>query len=309
MRIWKTKLFVIYAVSCCMGLSPAPVFAGPSQGVETSGSSANGASVKSGADQASKENKKAENKQNMMGALMMAMAAAKFAECPPINYAACVMGAIFAGLGAQSLKQAKEHGRTAQAAGQTSALSDGYGDINSPPGGSMDVTDPRNPLNRDPHVASLGRNIQAITNGGYYNPATGKITLPNGQTFKVSDFSSVDSMIAAGIPKGAALGAVEAYNQALKKVDAKYEKLKLGSATDSGGFSQGGGSLAASGSSEEESTSVSGNVTKVSIEREPTNLAGLQKNFNGEPIGVAEDSIFLMMSRRYKMKESQDSFF
>ncbi|WP_374078406.1 hypothetical protein [Bdellovibrio bacteriovorus] len=306
---WKTKPFVIYAVSFCIFLSPTQSFAGPSMGVETSGSSSNGVSVKSGADQTSKENKKAENKQNMMGALMMAMAAAKFAECPPINYAACVMGAIFAGLGAQSLKQAKEHGRTAQAAGQTSALSDGYGAVPNSGGGTGDLADPRNPLNRDPHVAGLGRNIQAITNGGYYNPATGKITLPNGQTFKASDFSSVDSMIAAGIPKGAALGAVEAYNQALKKVDAKYEKLKLGSATDSEGFSGGGSSSAVLSSSEEESAAVSGNVTKVSIEREPANLAGLQKNFNGEPIGVAEDSIFLMMSRRYKVKESQDSFF
>jgi hypothetical protein len=37
--------------------------------------------------------------------------------------------------------------------------------------------------------------------------------------------------------------------------------------------------------------------------------AGMSKNYNGEPIGVAADSIFLMMNRRYKVKESQDSFF
>ena len=35
----------------------------------------------------------------------------------------------------------------------------------------------------------------------------------------------------------------------------------------------------------------------------------MQKNYNGEAIGVAGDSIFGMMTRRYKVKESQRSFY
>jgi hypothetical protein len=46
--------------------------------------------------------------------------------------------------------------------------------------------------------------------------------------------------------------------------------------------------------------------------RKPSNVnkvAGLTKNFNGEKIGVAAENIFNMMTRRYKTKEKQDSFF
>lgn len=37
--------------------------------------------------------------------------------------------------------------------------------------------------------------------------------------------------------------------------------------------------------------------------------AGLTKTYRGEPIGVANDSIFLMMTRRYQLKDRQNGFF
>ena len=48
----------------------------------------------------------------------------------------------------------------------------------------------------------------------------------------------------------------------------------------------------------------------IPIERDPAALsAGLSKNFNGEPIGVSNDSIFMMMNRRYGLKDQQGFFF
>lgn len=37
-------------------------------------------------------------------------------------------------------------------------------------------------------------------------------------------------------------------------------------------------------------------------------VAGLSTNYRGEPIGVASDDIFQMISRRYRLKDQQDSF-
>jgi len=42
--------------------------------------------------------------------------------------------------------------------------------------------------------------------------------------------------------------------------------------------------------------------------RVPAAIAGKKKMFNGEPIGVAGDSIFDMMTRRYQVKEMQNTF-
>lgn len=44
------------------------------------------------------------------------------------------------------------------------------------------------------------------------------------------------------------------------------------------------------------------------MERVPASVAGKKRIFNGEPIGVAGDSIFDMMTRRYQVKTQQNSF-
>lgn len=42
--------------------------------------------------------------------------------------------------------------------------------------------------------------------------------------------------------------------------------------------------------------------------REPSSVAGLSKDYNGEQIGVAQDSIFGMLHRRYQLHNNQSSF-
>ena len=80
--------------------------------------------------------------------------------------------------------------------------------------------------------------------------------------------------------------------------------------TASLGFDGGGGgaSVVPEGGygTEAEGGSVASRLAKL---RNPANSKGLTKNFNGDPIGVASDSIFEMMSRRYNLKNTQKTFF
>lgn len=317
------------AIICTVSLGGSPAFADaitvnnggstssqntPSKGVETT---AGQPSVKDSADKSSSANKGAQATQFLTGAMMFTMAAQKWGECSSQNYGACAMAAIFTGFGVLSMAQGKEHGSAGKSANLSSFQSDGLG--NNPYAyGDIDLNDPNNPLAGDPNIKALGSNTNKLTTGGMLDPKTGKIKTPDGKTYKASDFSSPAAMAAAGIPQGAILAAQDAYAQVSKKSADKVDKLKLGSMTATNGFSEGGGGGGGgwgSPSSSDDSTgsgyagSGLGSGSGVSLERDPSSLAGMQKNYNGEPIGVAADSIFLMMTRRYKVKESQESFY
>lgn len=280
--------------------------AGADSGVETSGGST--PSVKDSADQSSSANKGAKATQVLTGAMMFVMAAQQYSSQ---NYA---MAAVFTGFGILSMMQGKEHGSAAGSAGLTSFQSDGLGT------NPYDYSDPSEydaELEKDSSVKAISQNMKTLTSGGIYDPKTGKIKTPDGKTYKASDFSSAASMAAAGIPKGAILGAVDAYDQVHKKAISKVEKMKLGALTASNGYAEGGGGggMGAGVGSEDPGAAggayggAGGGGAGLGINRDPSALAGMQKNYNGEPIGVAADSIFLMMTRRYKVKESQESFY
>ncbi|WP_374030107.1 hypothetical protein [Bdellovibrio bacteriovorus] len=282
------------------------VASGGSQGVETRSATP---SVHQGAEQVKKENEKGSDKSNMTGALMFAMAAERTAACMAMDFAACAMAALLAKLGSDSMKQAKAHDQAARQAGLTSNQSDGFMDSSLGNGndGSSDIpiTSPKHPLAKDPNVAALKKNLDTLK--PIFNSKTGQITLPDGKTFNASD--SMNSMIDGGIPKGAVLGAMEFYGKAAKKVEEKYDKMNV-ARTKANGFEEGRGTASeiSAGSFAEEPIAAKV-VERNPLERDPSQLAGLQKNFNGEPIGIAEDNIFQMMTRRYKLKEKQDSFF
>lgn len=306
-----TKSIIKYTITLLIAFQPAVLLAANSDatvsastGVETRGNSQNGASVKQGADQAAGANKGAQGQQMMAGAMMFAMSAAAAASQ---QYATAAM---LAGLGILSMLQSGEHGKTAGEAGLTGYQANGYG--GDPYGYDTTLKDPNNPVNKDPSVKALGANIKKLQDQGLVDAKLGKITTPDGKSYKPSDFASESAMAAAGFSSGAIAGAVATYDAIQKKAAEKAEKMKLGALTTASGFDEGGGSGGGSASSVETSTegvAVAGSGGGVSIDRDPSSLAGMQKNYNGEPIGVAADSIFLMMTRRYKVKESQESFF
>lgn len=289
-----------------------------STGVEATANSKNGApgaSVKDGADKSKSANKGAQLTQYLTGAMMFAMAAAQKPPCSSGSAGSCAMMAAFTMMGVLSMMQGKEHGGAAGSAGMTSSLTNGLGD-NPFEYSDVNLTDPANPLSKDPSVKAMGNNIKTLQSAGY-NAKKGTITTPDGKTYKAKDFSSQSSMVAAGLPSGAAMGVAAAYEEAIKRAEGKVEKIKLGAMTAAGGFEEGGGGgmdRPESDSSTDGAAAYAGSAVgtgepKIGLDRDPSSLAGMQKNYNGEPIGVAADSIFLMMTRRYKVKESQESFY
>lgn len=76
-----------------------------------------------------------------------------------------------------------------------------------------------------------------------------------------------------------------------------------------GGEGSGAGAFGADGDDPNGSGRKGGSRSlKDRMARVPASVAGKKRMFNGEPIGVAGDSIFDMMTRRYQVKTQQNSF-
>lgn len=271
-----------------------------------------GASVKDSSGKASSSNKQGQVMSLLMGGMLAAQSASHFSTCAGCSGShpcpwECVKGAIAAGMAAMSMMQAKEHGSVAGASGLTSGLTDGG--TNPYDTGSYDPTtiDTKNP-----DIQAANDAFKKIQSTGAINTTTGKITTPDGKTYNVKDFASEKAMAAAGIPSGAIKGAMSNAAALEKKASEKAEKIVASanaSSEDSFGGG-GGGSTTIVGVDDEAGGMGAGRGKGLGLsKRDPAQLAGMQKNYNGEPIGVAADSIFLMMNRRYQVKQSQDSFF
>lgn len=255
-----------------------------------------------------------------MGGYMIKTGYAKNAADNPCHCSGTpdiMMGVMMVSMGLTNIAQGSEHGAAAGTADTTGFQTDGFGGLNS--GGSTDSTNPYVAAAvKDPNYQSVGSTLKTLEAQGVYNPKTGAFTAGD-KTYSASDLSSAASMAAAGIPQGAIDGAMAANAEAEKKATAKLEKVNpaIAAATKENGYEDGGGSGGGgSGSSSSGSGDpgmgggrLAGAGLGKNSGRDPSSFSGMSKNYNGEPIGVAADSIFLMMSRRYKVKESQDSFF
>lgn len=262
--------------------------------------------VNDNANNAQAANNGGSSSSSMMGMLLTAggtlMIAQGSSPSPP-NYPLIAAGVVLVGMGLMSFKQSKADKKAANAAGLTGDLSDAYDDTYNNTGGLVDTS------------AEAVKNEQAVNDlikAGIYNPKTGTIKA-GGKTYKESDFASPSSMAAAGIPPGAISGAMAYAEKEGKKV---AEKVRLGALTASNGYAEGGsagggggGPAFPSGADAYGAGGGGSGMGGTGAAREPTNLAGMQKNYNGEPIGVSADSIFNMMARRYKVKDSQESFY
>lgn len=114
---------------------------------------------------------------------------------------------------------------------------------------------------------------------------------------------NVDSIGSAGDMKNA-LGLTEAQVAAQAAADEAAAQKAKQMAIVSFGSSKGGDDFIDSSASAPQTLGTTSGVTA----RGPANLAGLNKKFRGESIGVALDDIFQMMNRRYKLKDEQNSF-
>ncbi len=247
-----------------------------------------------------------------LGAYFMVMAA----SCvDPAGGAACkppliAQGAMFLGMGAMAVNQSATNLTTAKASGGTanqtssasSAPSWGSGVENL---GSDLLANPDARAVLDVDKAKEG--LAAAKKLGFDGKRPVKI---NGKEFKASDFSSAESMLAAGLPKDL-VGKVMAAVAKLEKDATKKLAARMpvgGFAEDSGGGAASASIAGAKGFDANTGASIGGAPRPLARDPASVNIAGLTKNFNGEAIGVAADSIFSMMTRRYKLKEKQNSF-
>lgn len=290
----KTKM-TKYVCALSLVLVPHAVFA--TGGTETT---AGTISVKDSSDKTSSSNSAGQMMSYLTGAKLFAESAQHFSKCPK-NGSQCALGALKAMMGALSMAQGGAHGGTASGANYSSGLTDG----------SAGYT----PAYNDPYAQQTAAAYQQAKDalaklekgvaGSKIDVKKGTLTTYDGKTYDLNKGGTPEGMAAAGFSPGAISGAMEYGAKISKEIQ---DKVKLGALTAAGGFDEGGGSGRGSMASSDSSEG-SGGGSGVKLERDPANLAGMQKNYNGEPIGVAADSIFLMMNRRYKVKESQDSFY
>lgn len=267
-------------------------------------------------NQAAKDNKSNNSSGSAMsyltGGLFITMGAMHISEgSSSQNYGLVAMGVMEVMMGILSMKQGKESGGKSGASGVTAGQSAGSGYDYA----NTDVL----PLleANDPNVKAVQGNLQKLKDMGILDSTGTKATV-NGKTYKLSDFESKQAAMAAGFPGGAWDGAMDLGAKAAAAAADKVEKLGIGSRTAANGFEEGGGGgggiaaadvLYGDGSEAGYGMGAGAGSAGVGLNRDPSSLAGMQKNYNGDPIGVAADSIFLMMTRRYKVKESQESFY
>ncbi|WP_413559077.1 hypothetical protein [Bdellovibrio sp. HCB209] len=314
MKMFKSLTSAVCSAS--IAFTPMVGFAAGVDGGTSSISST--PAINSSANTNAKKNKQAEAFNYVASATEFAVAATNWPPCYEGSAGSCATAALFTIMAIKSMQQAKENGVKAGQSYNTANLTDAYGTGNydSSTGG----------LSSDPEyvsASSVGSNymkkaeagLSELQAKGLVNSSATKVTTPDGKTYDVDSMNSTAAMASAGIPQGA----IDAAMEASKKIEKKaLEKVKIGAVTAVNGIDEGGGGMGGgSGRSPSADASYSGypgygagGKSGSLLDKDPSRLAaGMSKNYNGEPIGVAADSIFLMMSRRYKVKESQDSFF
>lgn len=181
----------------------------------------------------------------------------------------------------------------------------------------------------DQIIAGLpaGTNIKDVVKGAstfastppYKTNPDGSVTTKDGKTFKPSDFSSKEALMAAGLSADQASAAMASMGKAgLGSLSSGVEKAKADLNSHAKKIDFGGGAIA--GSSSEgaaagmeasgalSSKSIGGSGSRDGLGKRTPAGEGLTRDFNGESIGAAGDDIFSMMNRRYKMKTAQDTF-
>lgn len=147
--------------------------------------------------------------------------------------------------------------------------------------------------------------VDDLTNRGIaINTTTGEFTV-NGKKYKATDFSSPESMAAAGMSQSD----INGFLAAMKEVKTAAE-AKVGAADAVAGYEDGGsgGSTSAAAAADESYGGGLAAKQKYSVNRDPSNVAGLSKMLNGEPIGVANDGLFSMITRRYGVEQKKGAF-
>ncbi len=222
-------------------------------------------------------------------------------QCGPGSPSACVQAAVMFLMGSQAAKSAKSFNAPIANAWDNACTYSTLGCGNTPTNPYSASLTP-GVINENKSDADAQNISDALSKGGYaVDLESGKIKTPKGNIG--SDSSSLEASLGAEGLKGL-MGQVSDIEK-----DAKSKVDQIKNATAALGFDGGGGNFAIGEGGYGDGLD-GGVASKLDRLRKPAAQAkGLTKNFNGDPIGVASDSIFEMMSRRYNLKNSQKSFF
>lgn len=311
LKKYKTAIMIIFFVSSNYAAAAGGSFSTTTQtsttksatttSTTTTNNNPNQTSVSDNAKQIANSNQQGSQIFAIASAGLTAAGTACVSTCGSSN-ACCARGFVLLGMGVLAGMQSSANGQTAGGAW------DMYNDSFCP---GCDGTDPT----RKTGTGKFGGNpdIGKLQGDGIHGVKLSKdgksLIDAKGNKHDLKNFSSPGAMAAAGIPKAT-------IDEAMA-VAAKIEKdavEKIGAHTAANGFAEGGGGGGSANAQQEDPLAGmygEGGLKKEAYKRDVAgqNVAGLTKNFNGEPIGVSADDIFVMMNRRYKVKEQQDNFF
>jgi hypothetical protein len=303
-------------------------------------------SAKQAALDAQKQNQAGQKKYDISQLLTMAAsiaAAAKFAAscstvCQPAWLALSIAMAMFSNqAGQQSNTHAQSQYQSCTLANQ---LSTSQANCGSPPGtfnfagypnnGPIDpakIVDTSGTCIAGPEICSqiatglpagtdlkdFQKGLSAFASGQspYKVNPDGSITdLKSGKTFTPDNFKDAQSMAAAGMSAADIAATTNMLKGLGNGLDAKKElnvangNGSLSGFGDDASGKNGNGSLGQSTAN----GALDKDAADAAKKRSLASAEGLSKDFNGELIGVSGDDIFKMMNRRYRLKDSQDSF-
>lgn len=293
---------------------------GTGPGATTNVAPANtGVNIQQSAVKADKGNKKMETVAKVVGTGMIAYGAW---EASHENYGTA---ALYFGMGALSFMQAKKNKKSADGANitidDTSSKDNPFGDPDKKDDPNVVDDNNRSDPNLSTHVntGKLDEIVSRLTTSGIggikMDKKTGNIFDSNsGKTYTPDQFKNAASMSAAGFSDSDINSALKAASKSEKDILKKLGEEGIGAATAENGFQDGSGKLGTLSSGSSGLGGLGGlsqrSTASLAPTKAPSNqIAGLSKNFNGDRIGVGADNIFMMMTRRYKTKEKQNSFF
>lgn len=258
-------------------------------------------SIYDSATQTKKQNEAAQKQAQMISAALRSSGEQLISACCGDTGCSsqCPTGIGLVVMAGMAAMQASSHGSTANRAGMTMGATDAFDDGYN---NGRTVGSDGSGFSKIGEETAKKFAAKGITFDG------SKFTAPNGTKIGVDDMASASSMAAAGISKG---GIASISAEVTKANKAATDKIKL--TTPNFGFSEGGGGggafdKAAATSSAGGLAGGSGYIDMSSMNTKGA-AAGLTINYKGDPIGIANDSIFGMMTRRYQLKEHQESFF
>lgn len=233
-----------------------------------------------------------------------------FGECSSQNYGACVIGALWAvgAVGSVMTAQGMNKGKGQSAQFQSNFDSKLYGE-----GGTANDADVLVQKKIDDANKQYDSVAEALRKKGVVLDAKKGTVTANGKTYSVKDAASAASMQAAGFSPSQ----ISAFQDGMKSASAKAledAKKALNTNILSGDSMGGGGGGATAGMdammdpSLAGANALAGGMGGANGRLPAAQVAGLKKNFNGEPIGIASDSIFMMMNRRYNFEAEKQHF-